>query len=66
MNFIQYLKDKRYFFAVYGVMMLFVSLIMFVSVNGQDAINDIVYANTGCFFLAALYVTIGYLYRKSF
>lgn len=66
MSFVQYLKDKRYFFAVYGVMMLFVSLIMFVSVYGQVAINNIAYANAGCFFFAALYVTIGYFYRKSF
>ncbi|MDQ0917903.1 ATP-binding protein [Paenibacillus sp. V4I5] len=66
MSFVQYLKDKRYFFAVYVVMMLFVSLIMFVSANGQDALNDIAYTNTGCFFFAALYVTIGYFYRKSF
>jgi signal transduction histidine kinase len=66
MSFVQYLKDKRYFFALYGMMMIFVTLIMLVSVNQQDAVNNIVYANGGCLFFAALYIIIGYYYRKSF
>ncbi|OPH49282.1 histidine kinase [Paenibacillus ferrarius] len=66
MSFVHYLKDKRYFFLIYGVIMLFVSLIMFVSVKWQDAINNIAYANAGCLFFAAVYITVGYYYRKSF
>ncbi|MDR6553423.1 sensor histidine kinase [Paenibacillus qinlingensis] len=66
MNFLTYLKDKRYFMGMYALTMLFVSLIMLVSVKGQAALNNITYTNAGCFLFAALYITIGYFYRKSF
>lgn len=66
MSFFSYLKDKRYFVGMYLGTMLFVSLIMLVSVKGQAALNNIAYTNAGCFLFAALYITVGYFYRKSF
>ncbi|MCQ6561325.1 sensor histidine kinase [Paenibacillus mendelii] len=66
MSYLQYLKDKRFFFAFYLIIMLFVSLIMLVSANQGHTANNIVYANVGCFIFAALYITIGYYYRRAF
>ncbi|CAN7244068.1 sensor histidine kinase [Paenibacillus sp. LjRoot56] len=66
MSFLSYLKDKRYFLGMYAVTMLFISMIMLVSVKGQAALNNIAYTNAGCFLFAALYITFGYFYRKSF
>ncbi|UKS30851.1 sensor histidine kinase [Paenibacillus sp. HWE-109] len=66
MNLVHYIKDKRFFFLFYIIMMLFISLIMLASVKWQDAINNIVYANVGSFIFATIYLLVGYYYRKSF
>lgn len=66
MSFIQYLKDKRFFLAVYVIVMLFVSLIMIVNDNWHLASQNLVYTHIFCFFFVSLYVTIGYFYRRSF
>ncbi len=66
MSFAQYLKDKRYFLVFYVTLMLFISLIMLVSVNRENAANNIAYANAGALFFAGVYVGIGYYYRNSF
>lgn len=66
MSFYQYIKDKRYFLVLFFSIMVFVSLIMISSVNQHHAFNNILYTNLGCFFFAAMYLIIGYYYRRTF
>lgn len=66
MSFLQYVKDKRYFFLFYLIIMLFVSLIMFVSGNREHAIGNVLYMNAGCLFFAAAYIVTGFYYRRTF
>lgn len=66
MSFLQYMKDKRYFWAFYLVIMTFVTLIMFLGGNHQAIGSNIMYINITCFFFAVLYTMIGYFYRRSF
>jgi signal transduction histidine kinase len=66
MNFLEYVKDKRFFIAFYIVIMSFVSLIMFVSSTQQNTFNTILYTNSSCLLVASLYLIIGYFYRRKF
>jgi signal transduction histidine kinase len=63
MSFVEYVKDKRYFMLLFAVVMLFVSAVMFL---GNGGAGNLLYVNTGCFLLAAAYVTVGYYYRRTF
>lgn len=64
MSLLEYLKDKRYFWLFYFVIMAFVTLMMMLSMNDQAIGSNILYVNISCFLLAVLYTTIGYFYRK--
>lgn len=66
MSFIEYLKDKRYFWAFYFMIMAFVSLVLILGVNDQEIGSYMMYINVSCFLFAVLYTTIGYFYRKNF
>jgi len=66
MNFLKYIKDKRYFLSFYLIIMLFISLILLVSVEPKDVWSNIVYINISCLFLAILYIMIGYFYHMNF
>lgn len=67
MSFLAYMQDKRYFLGFYVIIMLFVSSLMLVSVGERQPIyHNIMYANAGCFFFMALYIVIGYFYRRAF
>lgn len=66
MSILEYMKDKRYFIAFYFIIMTFVSLILFVSADQQDAFKMIVYTNVSCLLFAGLYITVGYYYRRKF
>lgn len=66
MNFIQYLKDKKYFLSLYIVMMIFIALIIITSVQPQHGLENIIYINLICLFFTATYILIGYIYRKSY
>lgn len=66
MNFLKYIKDKRYFLCFYLNLMLFISLILLVSVEPKDVWSNIVYINISCLFLAILYIIIGYFYHMNF
>ncbi|WP_144510333.1 HAMP domain-containing sensor histidine kinase [Bacillus sp. FJAT-22090] len=66
MNFLKYVSDKRFFIFIYIAIMLFVSTIIMVGVNGQNMLNNILYLNITCFVFASLYITIGYFYRRKF
>lgn len=66
MSFFEYIKDKRYFWVFYLIIMTFVSLIMFLGGNHQEIGSNILYINISCFFFALLYTTIGYFYQKRF
>ncbi|MEH7191378.1 sensor histidine kinase, partial [Bacillus toyonensis] len=43
MNFFQYIKDKRFFFILYFIFMLFISLIMVVNDSRNLVINNLFY-----------------------
>jgi signal transduction histidine kinase len=66
MNFLDYVKDKRYFLMLYVIIMSFVTVIMIVSFNQQYALNNILYTNISCLLFASLYIIIGYYYRRKF
>lgn len=66
MSFREYINDKRFFLIFYFIIMLFVSLIVVVSVNGQYAVNYFLYMNGSCLLVLILYMTIGFLYRNKF
>ncbi|MDF2670191.1 MAG: sensor histidine kinase [Paenibacillus sp.] len=66
MRFIQYLKVKRYFLALYVLLMLFVSAIMLVNPNQQHVLSNIVYTNVSCGFFTALYLIIGFFYKNAY
>ncbi|WP_099159117.1 sensor histidine kinase [Virgibacillus ndiopensis] len=63
MSLLEYSKDKRFFIVFYIIIMVFVSLIMFVS---DGNVNNIIYINVSCFLFAVIYITIGYFYRRKF
>ncbi|MBJ7995898.1 sensor histidine kinase [Bacillus mycoides] len=66
MSFFQYIKDKRFFFGLYFLLMLFVTLMLILNDNQNLAIRNILYTHILCFFLVSLYIIIGYYYRRSF
>lgn len=67
MSFLAYIQDKRFFLGFFVLIMVFVSSIMLVSVGDRQAIiSNIVYVNAGCFCFMALYIVIGYFYRRAF
>ena len=67
MNFFQYLKDKRSFFVLYVIIMIFASLMMIVSsVDTEQAVSNVVYLNMVSFIIAAIYILTGYHYHKRF
>lgn len=66
MSFLEYVKDKRYFILFYLSLMSFVSLIMLVGFYQLNPFNKILYTNITCFVIAALYIIIGYFYRRKF
>ncbi len=65
MSFLQYIKDKRYLIALFVVLMIFVSLMMFLRA-GQQSLTDIFYIDLVYCFFAGLYILIGYFYRNAF
>lgn len=66
MNFSHYLMDKRYFGMLYAALMLFVSVILYISGSANSSASNVVYVNAVCFVLAALYIVTGYFNRKMF
>lgn len=66
MSFFQYIKDKRFFFTLYFILMLFVSLIMVVNDSRNLVIRNLLYTHVIGLLFVSLYITIGYYYRRSF
>lgn len=66
MRFFQYIEEKRYFFLLYILLMIFVTLMMTLSLSREQLFGIILYTNIGCAFLASLYIIIGYFYHNSF
>lgn len=66
MRFLEYLEDKRYFLIFYIALIVFVTLMMFVTSDGDNQISNILYTNLGCTILAAIYLIGGYFYRNDF
>lgn len=66
MNFLKYVKDKRYFLIFYAVIMIFVSLVLLLSAKSQEVWSNVVYINISCLFFAFFYMVIGYFYRMHF
>lgn len=66
MTFTQYVKDKRFFCFLYGAVMLFVSVILYISSPAEASIGNVIYTNAVCFILAAIYLGIGFIYRGKF
>ncbi len=66
MNFLAYVKDKRYFLCLYAAMMLFISLMILLNVDLHAAAGNLAYINGVCLLMAGLYIVIGYFYRKPF
>ncbi|MGP4081516.1 sensor histidine kinase [Pseudalkalibacillus sp. R45] len=65
MSFLDYLKDKRYFFCFYLLIMAFVTLMMYLSQQKGEWTN-IIYTNVSCLLFLVLYIVIGYFYRRKF
>ncbi|WP_071392836.1 sensor histidine kinase [Bacillus tuaregi] len=66
MSFHHYLKDKRFFFLFYLVLMAFISIMTVVSVEEPYAFANVLYINLSGFLLVLLYITIGYFYHRTF
>ncbi|HFF3743252.1 sensor histidine kinase [Bacillus cereus] len=66
MSFFKYLKDKRFFFILYFMLMLFVSLIMVVNDMRNLILQNLLYTHVIGLLFVSLYITIGYYYRRSF
>ncbi|MGE7625407.1 sensor histidine kinase [Viridibacillus sp. NPDC096237] len=66
MSFFQYTKDKHFFFTLYFMLMLFVSLIMVVNDSQNLVIQNLLYTHVIGLLFVSLYITIGYYYRRSF
>lgn len=66
MSFIKYIENKRFFFIIYSIIMLFVSLMMIVSTNGNNLVSNILYTHLGCAILGTIYIIIGYFYHNTF
>jgi signal transduction histidine kinase len=66
MSFGHYMKDKRYFGLLYGMIMLFVSVILYVSGSSGASAGNVVYVNAVCLVMAALYLVIGFYHKKIF
>jgi len=66
MSFVGYLRDKLSFVTVYLFMMLFVSSVILLSVNLQDAVRNLMYANGVCLVAICTYIVFGYYYRRGF
>lgn len=66
MSFYDYVKDKRYFLALYGGILLFVSLLMAVSGSPLRGMGNILYMNVACLLAVTAYLAVGYRYRRSF
>lgn len=66
MNFLNYVKDKRYFLCFYFMIMVFISILFILSSDLEQAWNHVIYINISCFFFVLLYVVIGYFYRIRF
>jgi signal transduction histidine kinase len=62
----EYLKVKRFFLALYFILMIFVSAIMLVNPNQDNVTGNILYTNVSCAFFVALYLIIGFYYKKAF
>jgi signal transduction histidine kinase len=66
MSFIQYIKDKRYFFILYGMIMIFVSLILMLTMDSKYVHNNLWYTHVVCLFFVIFYITLGFYHRKAF
>jgi signal transduction histidine kinase len=66
MSFLHYIKDKRFFFCLYVIVMLIVSLMMIVNDKKGMAVENLLYTHFICSFFVILYILVGYYYRKSF
>lgn len=66
MNFLKYIKDKRYFLLFYAIIMIFISLILLLSAEPEVVWNNVVYINISCLFFAIFYLVIGYFYHMNF
>lgn len=66
MSILQYLDEKRYFIVLYIAVILFVILMMAVSPDGRYSAGDLLYTALGCTLLAAAYLAVGYVRKRSF
>jgi len=63
MTFRSYLWDRRFFLFLFAAVLAFVGLMM--GMNEVD-INNIMYTLGVCCFMAAVYLAVGYAYRRPF
>jgi signal transduction histidine kinase len=66
MSFLDYVKDKRFFFTFYLCMMVFISLVLLFGSNQDSGFSLMLYINISCFLLLLFYIAIGFFYRKKF
>ncbi|UYO03155.1 sensor histidine kinase [Paenibacillus sp. PSB04] len=66
MKFVDYVKVKSWFIAFYILLMSLVTLFMYMDSDGSSGIENMVYLNMICFAGAALYLVIGYFYRRPY
>ncbi|NMD68944.1 HAMP domain-containing histidine kinase [Bacillus sp. DNRA2] len=66
MSFIEYVKDKRYFLLFFMIVMVFTSIILIVSVDGEPLLSNLLYMNISCMIFAVGYLTAGYFHHRRF
>lgn len=66
MNFLKYVKDKRYFLSFYLLIMMFISFVLLLSGELKEIWNNVVYINISCFFFLFFYLIGSYFYHRNF
>lgn len=68
MSFYRYVWDKRFFLLFTILVLMFESLLMYVSGTRESSatLSNIAYANAGVLFTAIVYLVAGYFYRRPF
>src|SRR5690606_19589613 len=66
MNFLTYIKDKRFFLCFYAMILSFISLFLLLSAETQDVWGNVIYINSSCLLFTSLYIVIGYVYHRNF
>lgn len=65
MKFKDYLEIKRFFILFVLISILFITILIYVSFEGESLISNIIYINLGYILLTTVYLIIGYFYHNT-